>query len=99
MLKIKLVPCMVLALVSGCFGGGMWSPAQSAEAFRRDGLSQASFDLGCPAEKLTLTPLHTAEMFPGSTIGVDGCGKRATYIGNSAGSWMKNSETTASPAH
>jgi hypothetical protein len=63
--------------------------------FRDNGLSRASFDLQCPAEKLTMTPLNdgakaTMDTFPGSLVGVSGCGKQVVYV-LSGGTWIMNS--------
>jgi hypothetical protein len=50
---------------------------------------RASFDMGCPAEQLTTTPLG------GSSTGVTGCGKQITYVYISGSGWLQNSDTAA----
>jgi hypothetical protein len=52
--------------------------------------TRAAFDFGCPAEKLTLTELDNPGWSADSgLIGVDGCGKRATYVSD-RGTWIMN---------
>lgn len=79
---------------SACFRTYSWTKEQSAEKFRNYNMEQASFELGCPSEKITVVGLSSnGSAFPGSTVGVTGCGKKTTFVGTSAGTWIKNSET------
>ena len=51
---------------------------------------RASLDLGCPEDQLTMTTLASDYTFS-KTMGVSGCGKKATYIRKGAnGSWEAN---------
>jgi hypothetical protein len=81
--------------IAGCVS---WTPAQAAIVFQRESLDVASFDLGCPKDKISVQGLSTPTgMFPGSVVGVTGCGKKTTYVGTNNGAWVKNSETIAAP--
>jgi hypothetical protein len=68
---------IVLLSAAGCA-----SPQRHADAIR----PQAAFDLDCPAASLKFTEIEA-----GQTYGVEGCGKRATYIGL-GGRWVQNKE-------
>jgi len=59
-------------------------------------LSRAAFDFSCPEEQLKVTKLGNR-----TTAGVEGCGKRATYV-NDNDHWIMNSPSvepgSAAPA-
>jgi hypothetical protein len=59
--------------------------------------TRAAFDLGCPADKVNIASLGSDAMQARYTYGVDGCGKRSTYIcqRNAFGdpTCVKNAET------
>lgn len=69
--------------------------------------TRSAFDLGCPQEKLTITPLQsTPGQLTGSfdemvaVAGVEGCGKKVTYVSRD-GTWIMNNEaatTTTKPS-
>jgi hypothetical protein len=53
---------------------------------------RASFDLGCPADKIAITQLSgVSERGTGSVFGARGCGKKATYIRHEAAGVSLNS--------
>lgn len=59
--------------------------------------SRATFDLGCPAEQLTVTLLEKYGRDP-VEVGVEGCGHRIRYTrprvpGGFPGSWVANTTT------
>ncbi len=57
---------------------------------------RATFDLGCPAEKIEITQLSGAsERGTGSVFGARGCGKKATYIRHEATGVSLNSPIQA----
>ncbi len=67
----------------GCIG----NYARSREPYL---VQRASFDMACPQASLTVSWLS-----PG-VRGVDGCGKRGTYVFERAsGSWLLNSQPAA----
>lgn len=75
---------MRAALVAGLLGAGCVFTAMTwhGGALR----SRASYELQCPETQLQITELGD------KTAGVDGCGRRATYVYNSdAGAWLLNS--------
>ncbi len=84
-----LVPFAVIVVLTGC--------ATSGDQLR----TRAGFDLGCPREQVMLTPLDGNGGEPTSgpiadsetTVGVSGCGRKATYV-KVKGTWVKNAETT-----
>lgn len=45
--------------------------------------ARATFDFNCPADQLTVTKLGDR-----NTAGVEGCGKRATYINDANDQWL-----------
>lgn len=67
---------------------------------------RSGFDLSCPKEQLRLTPLETVGgvVLSGEpsdyakTVGVEGCGRKSSYLKLPDGTWMKNAENSeASP--
>ncbi len=54
--------------------------------FMETGLSKASFDMNCPAEKLEVVQLAQG------SVGVRGCDKQARYEVASTGAWVLNSK-------
>jgi hypothetical protein len=98
-LRCSSEPLTVMALdahrayVQGCgehaiyvFSDQTQTWSTSAQAHHGALKSRASFDLGCPTEQVKLTEIDLR------TAGVDGCGRRATYIFNDdAVTWMMNS--------
>lgn len=61
----------VVMMFSGCMASGI--------PMTRD---LAAFDFGCPAEQLSVTKISGIENGTGAVFGVQGCGKKATYIRN-----------------
>ncbi|SRR5258706_2604613 len=73
---------LTLLLASAC-GPHIWS----AEGFKRTdehgGINQASFDMKCPIDRLRIIDLKSA-------VGVEGCGKSATYKWVYGAGWVAN---------
>lgn len=68
MIKIAIFPAISI-LFAGCFAEIM--------KYRMDRLSpRVAFDFECPKEQLQF---HQLDPY-GTTLGVSGCGKRATYV-------------------
>jgi hypothetical protein len=87
MMKPFLIVTSLFA-VGGC--------AASLREHRQADLRQrASFELSCPAEQLEIVPLDSAAAsHGGGTTGVNGCGRKATYIWDAYGTgWILNSST------
>ncbi|MFO0759414.1 MAG: hypothetical protein U0359_23170 [Byssovorax sp.] len=63
-------------------GGSMLGCVSSAEVVK----DRASFDLSCPREQIVAQELGNH-----MTMGVSGCGKKATYVYTSDGRWLMNS--------
>lgn len=62
----RLTIAGLLLLASSCVHG--------REGFvKADGVKRAAFELSCSEDALTITEIN------GSTIGVEGCGKKAVY--------------------
>lgn len=57
--------------------------------------TRAAYDMRCPESKLRLTELASGYNSEGvgAVYGVDGCGKRGTYVQPAAGTWVLNSES------
>ena len=55
------------------------------EAFMKDNLDRAVFDLSCPKEKIELVGLSRKlddyMSWVGTSVGVNGCGKKMVYTG------------------
>ena len=64
------------ATLVGCVVSG------SLEHFKETGLDVASYDMGCPKDKLQVKEIAL------QTFGVEGCGKKAKYV-NRPGGWSK----------
>ena len=93
--QISKFSCWLIALCS-CVAHGT-----ANSSFKSDGLPRAVFDLNCPAEKISITVLKdTADGMiggsradlGGSSVGVQGCDQRATYVYNGE-AWVLNSDT------
>jgi hypothetical protein len=54
--------------------------------------TRAAFDLQCSNEKLALTELNSGSQGDGegAVYGVDGCGRRATYVLTHESAWLMN---------
>jgi hypothetical protein len=78
----RLVVAASLAMLFGC------APPEPARAPLNELASRAAYELDCPAQWLRLTDIDER------VKGVDGCGKRATYVevcqGAGACSWWNN---------
>jgi hypothetical protein len=80
-----------LGLLAACIpavGTRAWFDGEQQGILRR-----ASFDLSCPAQELQASPVGTTrrDMPEGdySTVGIAGCGRKATYIHHD-GAWVLN---------
>ena len=85
---------LALALLVGC-GGIIKEHRDSAEIRLR---KRAAFDLECKESALVLTPLDDS---PAPNVyGVEGCGRRATYVEGGSPNWLMNSDPrpSATPA-
>lgn len=70
----RLLTVTLLCSLGGC-------AAQLREARQADLRNRASFDLGCPAQQIELTPLdNNAAHYGIGATGVRGCGRQATYL-------------------
>jgi len=67
-------------------------------SFKDKALDRVSFELSCPKEQIGMTVLHRNDGFgcAGSTMGVEGCGKKAIYVCTRSQEWINN--TAAQPA-
>lgn len=86
-----------------------WTSVPSTQAFRATALPRAAFELSCAAEQIRLTPLNSkacvrrddgAYVCSGGQMGVQGCGKKTTFIFPPLGQgddWVRNSEVLAAP--
>jgi hypothetical protein len=83
---MKYAVVLSIAFAAGCAG---WVVVGSKQDFMDNGLKRASFDMSCPAEKLTVTDLGQYSM------GVEGCGKRASYKAVTGSGWVLNSQVAA----
>jgi hypothetical protein len=52
---------------------------------------RAAFDLSCPRDQLQVQALGS-----NSAAGVTGCGRKATYVNDAQGVWVKNNEVPVS---
>lgn len=92
-------------LTTGCASSFSHQPTPSSEAlsFQAGGLgypksffiarldelkTMAAFDLDCEAESLKFEQLRAGGLTP---MGVEGCGKKATYLWNAQVGWVMNS--------
>lgn len=57
--------------------------------FRQNGLNKASFDMGCPKEKLQIIVLGELSNGNGQ-VGVIGCNKKASYVAVQGAGWVNN---------
>lgn len=62
-------------------------------SFHEKGLPRAVFELGCPADQVQIAVLVRNDGLgcAGSQIGVQGCGKKATYVCDRAQNWVNDS--------
>jgi hypothetical protein len=72
---------------------GAWATGcvSAADAFRRDALPRAAFELGCPQDQLATTPLGEDRW------GVQGCGKKVVYVYSDRIGWVNNSGVLPAP--
>ncbi len=101
-----LLLLVLLGLEFGC--APAWTPVRADDAFRATALSRASFELGCPAEQIQVTPLTANRcqqradgpyVCAGEQMGVTGCGKKTTYVFPPLGrgdTWVRNGEVLSS---
>ena len=61
-------------------------------SFKEKALKRAAFELGCPADQLTMTVLERNDGLgcAGSQMGVSGCGKKAVYVCDRSQNWINN---------
>ncbi len=91
-IRIALFVAVAIALATGC---AFESPSDKLRI-------RSSYDLSCAKEQLKLTPLETVGgvVLQGEpadyakTVGVEGCGRKASYIKLPDGTWVKNAENT-----
>jgi hypothetical protein len=77
--------CGVVLL--SCMSSAQWNADQTEKVRKR-----ASFDLSCPSEKLNVVELGRDSSDLVTTLGVEGCEKKATYVYVSEGSgWAMDS--------
>ncbi len=98
MLDKRFVPIalglVALSAAQGC-GFALVGSKKDFENFTKAPLAKtASFDLGCPADQLTYSPLGT-QSDGYDKVGVTGCSKKATYVFINE-TWLKASETDTS---
>jgi hypothetical protein len=64
------------------------------QSFQKTGLKKAAFELGCPEADLKLFPIKETTPLgdPEGIVGVEGCGRKATFI-NSVSGWVTNTAT------
>ncbi len=72
--------------LSSCFYRA-YSPAWFQDIGKAKLESRAAFDLDCPKEELTYTPLSDGRY---RSVGVRGCNKKAAYVFGKRG-WLLNS--------
>ncbi len=75
---------LLALVVSSC------SPAAQNARGRTALESRASFDLECPRSALALAPLGKDAHGVITSYGVEGCGRRATYVRLSDATWLMN---------
>lgn len=87
----KLILLVAVALmISACYTTKEWR----ANHFRTNGLPRVTYELDCPESQLKITDISPPDEMVGSTMGVEGCGKRATYVLVSGHGWMNNTAGT-----
>jgi hypothetical protein len=74
---------LLIVFAAGCAG---WIVPGSRQDFMTNGLKKASFDMNCPSDKLDVTELGNY------SVGVEGCGKRASYKALTGTGWVLNSQ-------
>lgn len=105
----KTLLVLGLALAGGSCAA-TWTTVSATEAFSATALPRAAFELGCSAEQIQLTPLNSksclrrddgAYVCSGGQMGVQGCGKRTTFVFPPLGQgddWVRNSEVLSGPS-
>jgi len=94
------LPCILpLVVLTGCatIQSGQFNVAkEDAELAFEKVRTRASFELGCPKEKLEVTALDIEPQAMGPDavrqLGVSGCDHRAVYVRLPGNSWVLNSE-------
>ena len=84
-----LTLCGAAAMTSSCWNATQWNAEQLQAVHER-----ATFDLSCPKEKVSVQELGHDPDEGVNTIGVSGCGKKATYVnagGRMAPTWAMDS--------
>ncbi len=107
----RIVLSLSTALLGlACANQPSWTSVPSTQAFRATALTRAAFELSCGAEQVQLTPLNSkpclqredgAYVCSGGQMGVQGCGKKTTFIFPPLGQgddWVRNSEVLEAPA-
>ncbi len=91
----RFAAVVVLGCCVAC--GGMMANLKTER--QADLRQRASFDLGCTADKLEITPLDdAARSHGGGTTGVRGCDKQATYVWDAYGTgWIMNNDGKGAP--
>lgn len=64
-----------------------WTTSELLEQLLSELERQAEFDLKCDRRSLTFVQLHAGKYMP---VGVEGCGKQATYVRLYSGAWVMN---------
>ncbi|HNC95784.1 MAG TPA: hypothetical protein PKY30_06590 [Myxococcota bacterium] len=90
----RIVPFLVL-LVAGCAKhltvDGFDVSERWYEEYSNVVRKRAAYDMGCPEGELKLILLNVSQGYP-ATFGVEGCGKKATYLRPyGSTSWVLNS--------
>jgi hypothetical protein len=84
-------------VLAGC------ATTNSASSFQQtQGAKRAAFDLGCSQDQLQTTLVSgrqniAGQPIDGMTVGVTGCGKKATYIWVDTKGWILNSPVQSAP--
>jgi len=90
--RSKLVPLVALLALTACWQAQV-QVSRSADLEFSDpatgGIKQAAFDLGCTTDQMQVVDLGSQMPWSG-TIGVSGCGKKATYKYVQGAGWVNN---------
>lgn len=102
-MKPRFALAASIAMLGAAHLGCASSPQERSDNLAREAAFQfsggdelaqrASFDLGCPREQMRATVLQRVGMFQVAvSAGVQGCGKRASYIrsAGTSGAWVIN---------
>ncbi|WP_224360258.1 hypothetical protein [Hyalangium versicolor] len=85
-MNARYIVLFLAVVVAGC--------TTTMQSFRNKGVKKAAFELSCPEQDLVLHEIESSTAFigdPVGTVGVEGCGKKATYI-NTVYGWVNNTE-------